>query len=370
MNNEPKYNQIKATLAITRAALTSIFRSPSAVVFSLAFPLIFIVVFGFIGGGTVRVDVALDKKSDTTNVLYKILDGENSGVNLINYPTEELMNSELKKGNLAAIINIQPLDAAGNGKVKVDLKLCDASGRNGKIFQSELMAIVSNINSMGMPVADMKVQLSQPTIVEGRAYKSIDFILPGQLGFSLLASGVFGTAFVFFSLRQTLVLKRFFATPIKRSGIVIGEAIARLIFAMMGSVVIILIGKFAFGFTLIHGVTTFINMLILCALGLIIFMGFGFVVSGLAKNETSIPPLANIITMPQFLLAGTFFSISNFPNWLQPVCKILPLTYLNDALRKVAFEGQGLWEVHTQIFIILGWGAAVYILAIKVFKWE
>ena len=138
----------------------------------------------------------------------------------------------------------------------------------------------------------------------------------------------------------------------------------------MGSVVIILIGKFAFGFTLIHGVITFLNMLLLCALGLIVFMGFGFVVSGLAKNESSIPPLANIITMPQFLLAGTFFSISNFPSWLQPICKILPLTYLNDALRKIAFEGQGLWDVHTQILIILGWGVVVYILAIKVFRWE
>ncbi len=368
--SEQEYSQITATLAITKASLKSIFRSPSAVVFSLAFPLIFIVVFGFIGGGSISVDVGLTKNSDTTNMLYKILDGENSGVNLIAYKSEELMNADLKKGNIAAIINIQPVDATHDGKIKVALQLCDASGRNGKIFQSQLGSIVSNINSTGTPVSDMKIQMAEPTTIQGRAYKSIDFILPGQLGFSLLASGVFGTAFVFFSLRQTLVLKRFFATPIKRSGIVIGEAIARLIFAMMGSVVIILIGKFAFGFTLIHGVTTFLEMLLLCSLGLIVFMGFGFVVSGLAKNESSIPPLANIITMPQFLLAGTFFSISNFPSWLQPICKILPLTYLNDALRKVAFEGQGLWDVHTQILIILAWGVGVYILAIKVFKWE
>ncbi len=370
MSNEPKYSQLTATLAITKASLRSIFRSPSAVVFSLAFPLIFIVVFGFIGGGNISVDVGFDQKSDTTNLLYKILSGENSGINLVTYPTEEKMNSDLNKGNIAAILSILPADATKNGKVKVALQLCDASGRNGKIFQSQLMAIVSNVNSMGTPISDMKIQMEQPKIVEGRAYKSIDFILPGQLGFSLLASGVFGTAFVFFSLRQTLVLKRFFATPIKRSGIIIGEAIARLIFAMMGSVVIILIGKFAFGFTLIHGFVTFLNMLLLCALGLVVFMGFGFVVSGLAKNESSIPPLANIITMPQFLLAGTFFSIQNFPGWLQPVCKVLPLTYLNDALRKVAFEGLGLWDVHTQILIIVAWGVGIYILAIKVFRWE
>ncbi len=38
-------------LALTKASLKAIFRSPSAVIFSFAFPLIFILVFGFLGGG-------------------------------------------------------------------------------------------------------------------------------------------------------------------------------------------------------------------------------------------------------------------------------------------------------------------------------
>ncbi len=45
------YSQIKAMLAITRASLRSILRSPSAVIFSIAFPLIFILVFGFLSSG-------------------------------------------------------------------------------------------------------------------------------------------------------------------------------------------------------------------------------------------------------------------------------------------------------------------------------
>jgi ABC-2 type transport system permease protein len=111
-------------------------------------------------------------------------------------------------------------------------------------------------------------------------------------------------------------------------------------------------------------------MLILSALGLIVFMGFGFVVSGIAKNENAVPPIANIITLPQFLLSGTFFPITAFPEWLQPICKVLPLTYLNDAMRKVAFEGLNLIEVSHQILIVGIWGAVVYLLAFKFFKWE
>jgi ABC-2 type transport system permease protein len=113
-----------------------------------------------------------------------------------------------------------------------------------------------------------------------------------------------------------------------------------------------------------------LELLVLSFLGLVVFMGFGFIVSGLAKNESSIPPLANIITLPQFLLAGTFFSIDVFPTWLQPFCRILPLTHLNDAMRKIAFEGAHLQDCGKQVGILLIWGVIAYAAAIKVFKWE
>ncbi|HMT28395.1 MAG TPA: ABC transporter permease, partial [Bacteroidia bacterium] len=83
-----------------------------------------------------------------------------------------------------------------------------------------------------------------------------------------------------------------------------------------------------------------------------------------------IPPLANMITLRQFLLSGTFFPIESFPSWLQPVCKILPLTYLNDALRKVAFEGAGLFDISFQLFVIILWGLGAYLLAVKFFRGE
>ena len=138
----------------------------------------------------------------------------------------------------------------------------------------------------------------------------------------------------------------------------------------MTAVVILTIGHFFFKFTLVHGIITFLELLVLSILGLIVFMGFGFVVSSLSKNESTIPPFANLITLPQFLLAGTFFSIDNFPKWLQPLCKVLPLTHLNNAMRNVAFEGAHLNDCLKEIGIISLWGVVVYAIAIRVFRWE
>ncbi|MBB6129152.1 ABC transporter permease [Mucilaginibacter lappiensis] len=365
MNPKP-YSNTKATLAIAKASFRSILRSPSAVVFTLAFPLIFIIVFANIGGGGVTVDVGVAKTCDTISPVYQALKNVKV-VHLVKDQSTEEMNMNLSKGSIDAIINIQKNNT--RPPFTVNVEYTKASAEKGNILRSVLSNIYYNINNNAQintpPVAEIR-----ETTIQGREYKYIDFILPGQLGFSLLSSGVFGTAFVFLSLRLTLVIKRFFATPVKRYSIVLGEALARMTFSLLGSLFIILVGHYMFGFTLVHGVTTVLNMLVLSAIGLIIFMGFGFTISGIAKNESTVPPLSNIITLPQFLLSGTFFSVTAFPKWLQGISNVLPLTHLNNAMRKVAFEGAGLGDVTHQLFILLIWFVIIYAVAVKTFKWE
>ncbi|HEY6902506.1 MAG TPA: ABC transporter permease, partial [Puia sp.] len=112
------------------------------------------------------------------------------------------------------------------------------------------------------------------------------------------------------------------------------------------------------------------EMLVLSLFGLIVFMGFGFIISSVAKSESTIPPFANLFTLPQFLLGGTFFSTQAFPGWLQKICEILPLKQLNDAMRNVAFEGAHITDCWKQLGILALWGIATYAVAVKVFKWE
>ena len=351
--------------AITKASLHSIVRNPSAVVFNLVFPLIFIIVFGFISGGRFKIDVAVEKGSDMNNPVFQSLE-KISTLNLIKEKPTGDMYSELEKGRVDAMVSFVRNE---KGVLVIDMKTTKASPERGSFFKVMLSEIVDKQNR-AMTRTEVPMTELKEEVVEGRKYKTIDFILPGQLGFSLLSAGVFGTAFIFISLRQTLVIKRFFATPINKAHIILGESLSRLIFSIFSSVIIILIGTFFFGFTLVNGVVTFINMIILSIIALIVFLGFGFVVSGIAKNENAVPPIANLITLPQFLLAGTFFPISNFPDWLQPVSRALPLTYLNEALRKISFEGASIFDVWYDILILVIWGIVVYAIAVKVFKWE
>jgi ABC-2 type transport system permease protein len=365
-----QYNQVRAMFAISKGSLRAILRSPSAVVFSLGFPLIFILVFGFIGSSGPNIRIAMDPGSDTTGAVYHALRAFGS-VTMVTGESQEDINNDVRKGRITAIVNITR-SAGDSAYPKYIIHTVTSSACMDKfpLLQTVLKTLNAEVDEKAFPGRPVFSALAPPTVLPGRVYRMIDFILPGMLGFSLLSAGIFGVAFLFFNLRQTLVLKRFFATPIRRTYIVLGEGLARVIFQMTTAVVIIGIGYLSFHFTLIHGWETFLEMLVLSFIGLVVFMGFGFIVSGIARNDSSIPPFANLVTLPQFLLGGTFFSTDAFPAWLQTFCNALPLKQLNDAMRNVAFEGMHLWDVKGQIGYLLIWGVVVYAIAIKVFKWE
>jgi ABC-2 type transport system permease protein len=364
------YSQFRAMMAIASGAFKAIVRSPSAVVFSLGFPLIFIMVFGLIGGGgNLNYKLVLAPGSDTANLIFQSL-RQTPFVKFVKPEDEADLQNQLKKGRITGILHIHRNASADSGALRVQFKGTTASSDKIATFLPFLENLIGKIEKSVKPPSASYARLDQPQIDAVRKYRTIDFILPGQLGFSLLSAGVFGVAFLFFNLRQTLVLKRFYATPIRRGYIVLGEGLARVTFQMMTAVVILLIGHYFFQFTLINGWVTFLEVLALCFLALVVFIGFGFIVSSVAKTESSIPPFANLITMPQFLLAGTFFNIDVFPAWLQPICRALPLTFFNDAMRKISFEGAHLTDTWFEMTMLLAWGIAIYAVAIRVFKWE
>src|SRR6185369_11668517 len=132
----------------------------------------------------------------------------------------------------------------------IHLKTTSASKKNLPVLNSILQSVINNQSR----------ELITTEEVPGRIYTYIDFLLPGLIGFSLIGAAIFGVAFVFYSFRETLVLKRLFSTPIRKSYIIIGESLARIIFLITTAIILILFGTYFYHFTLAHGFTTFLEM--------------------------------------------------------------------------------------------------------------
>ena len=353
--------------AICRATLRAIFKSPQAIFFSLFFPIVLIMVFGALSGkGGISLDVAFDAKSDTLNPIYFAI--KSTPVFDVDKGSDADLMDKLRKGRITAIIDIrEQKQNPAAPQYDIHLKTTSASQKDLPAVQALLKSFVDEITAK---TVSNKVATVSVEEIQGRPYHMIDFYLPGMLGFSLIGSAVFGVAFVFFTLRETLVLKRMFATPVRKTFIVLGESLARVAFQLTTSVILILFGTFFYHFTLAHGFVTFLELLVLSFLGVTVFMGFGFIISSVARNQNVIPIYANLFMFPQYFLSGTFFPKGLLPESMQAIINYLPLTALNDAMRKVSFEGMHLLGVGKEITILIVWCLLAYSILIRIFRWE
>jgi ABC-2 type transport system permease protein len=363
-------NQLKAAFTISKFSLLATLKSPTSIVFSLLFPIIFITVFGSMVGDKAPVmKVVISAETDTAGILYKAI-AKNPSISLQKrMPAADAINA-LKKGQITAIINI----ATDSTRLPIPhylihLQTVQAANGSVEMLETVLNEIINHINQQVFPNNTSIATLSVYK-VPGRIYRSIDFILPGQLGFSMLMAGVYGSSFLLFSLRQGLVLKRLRTTPVKRRSIILGEMLSRLFFHIISFIIMVALGYYAFQFTLVNGFATFIEMLVFSLFGLNIFLGIGFIISGVVENENSISPIANTVVLPQILLCGLFFPIESYPHWLQHFCNILPLTLFTDGLRKIAFENTHIWQMPAAVGGLIIWTLIILPLSIKAFRWE
>lgn len=365
------YSQKTALAALIKASFRAIFANPSALVFSIIFPILFVLIFGAFQGnkGTV-FQLALEKGSDTTHPIYRAIVA-NPFIRIKQLNDSIAVRKELIRGKLTGILSIKKQTSiTGSPSVTIQFKSTTASANTSGAFLQQLDYLILQQEKTMRPTQPSTVVLLQPLIEQVRPYKPIDFVLPGQIGFSILFSTLFGIAFTFYGLREQLVLKRFFATPVHRINILVGIGISRLSFQLISVAVLIGFGHFVLDFTLAQGWITFFELLFITLLMLFLLMGAGLLISSIAKVDSNIPLLINLFALPQLILSGTFFATDVFPDWLRTICDVLPLKHFNDAIRKISFEGLSLFDCSTELVVLGGWMALIYFLTSRLIRWE
>lgn len=195
----------------------------------------------------------------------------------------------------------------------------------------------------------------------------IDFLVPGLLGMSLMGGGLWGLGFVTVDMRIRKLLKRFVATPMRKSDFLAGLMLSRLMFLVPEVIVLLVFARIAFG-VVIYG--SILAVILLILLGAVTFAGLGLLVASRAKTLEAVSGLMNLVMLPMWLLSGIFFSHDRFPESVQPAIKLLPLTALNDALRALMLDGDTLASQAGPLLVLATWGSVSFLLAVRVFRWE
>jgi ABC-2 type transport system permease protein len=209
-------------------------------------------------------------------------------------------------------------------------------------------------------VATTLVTSSEP----GSRY--IDFLIPGLLGMNLMNSGMWGIGFALVDMRQRKLLKRFVATPMRRGDFLLALMSSRLILMVIEVGLLLVFGVYAFHMRVLGSV---FSIALLGGLGSLCFGAVGLLTASRARKIESVSGLINLVMMPMWIFSGVFFSYERFPEVVQPLIKLLPLTALNDALRASILEGTPLLHQWSRLLVLGVWGGISFVLALKWFRW-
>lgn len=275
--------------------------------------------------------------------------------------------ARLKKGDRRAVIvfpaGLGAQIDAGQGNVVVHY---DAS-------QTTTAQIVQSIMSSLLDAYDRQLSSSPPLIdvqfqsTTAEHFRYIDFFVPGMVAVSLMQLGLFGSL-TLVSLRERKILKRLGATPLPRRTLVLSQVAMRLTIAVLQTVVILAVGRVVFNVQIGNQVPL---MTALIVLGGLTFTAMGYIVASFARTEASGNAIVMAIYFPMMFLSGVFWPIDFAPDWMQPIVKLMPLTYLGDAMRQAMVSGTSrVFPIGLDVLVLCGWLAVSLFVAFRYFRWE
>ena len=338
---------------LTLARLREFYRQPEAVFWVYFFPILMVLALGiaFRNKPIEKITVDIQESSLAAETLNQLQQDE---LIVAQIYTEAECRQRLRTGKSDLfLVREQSLDQANYfydptrpgsvvAKDRVDTRLQQAAGRQD-------------------PVATTITEWEEP----GGRY--IDFLVPGLLGMGLMGGGLWGVGFAVVDLRIRKLLKRFIATPMSKIHFLAAIMLSRLCFMVPEIIVLVVFSWLAFGVQ-VYG--SWLAVVLLILVGAFEFSGIGLLVASRAKTLETVSGLMNLVMLPLWTLSGIFFSYERFPEAVQPVIRLLPLTPLNDALRAVMLDGASLASLWPELTVMTLWGVITFALALAIFRWS
>jgi ABC-2 type transport system permease protein len=347
---------------MVRANLKMSLRNRAALFWNLAFPALFIVIFGVVfgRGTTVEFDVGVaGPESAFRDAVVVDLQANPSFTVYFGDEADELQ--ALADGNRGVVAVFGAEAGSGEDLPEVILYY---NATEGPISQVAVGAVRQTlIDVAGGP---------PPLPIEERAVTAqevsfMDIFVPGILAMSLMNSGVIGLSTAFVTYRERGILRRVRVTPFPLTSFILARVISQLVLAALQAVILIGMASAFFG---LHLRGNPLVVLLAIVAGAMAFLAIGFAISGIAPNTETAASYANLITFPMLFLSGIFFSMENAPAWLRPITKVLPLPYLVDALRQPMSFGNGLSAIWLDLVALMLTFVIAMAISVRFFRWD
>ncbi len=340
-------------------------RDRQAIIFSLFFPIMFMLALGFTSGNRdpIALGVVNESQSELADRFIATLN-DNQLFN-ITEGSEQALRAALIEGDSKMVLILpaafQDMESASELRLLVDMAQTRQLSLILPVFEKALVAVERELRDT-KPLFSLTVE-----DVKARSQSYIDFLLPGLLAFTLMQISISGSGFNLVEYRRKGILKRLFVTPVQPRDFIMGLMLARLALCVVQLSILLGIAVYFLGATVVGN---FISLYFVIVLGTIVFLSLGFCLGSIAKTQQAIMAIGNLFIFPQMFLSGIFFPIDSLPELIQPLANVLPLSFVANALRDISNNGLSLLEILPQLSGIAVWFVIGFFLATRLFVWK
>ena len=336
---------MKAFLALVRAEAVLLLRDRIALLLIFLFPLVFILIFGFLMGGTggpqsARIGVALASGTDS-GALEAVLEGAAS-LRVTHYALSSALEEAVAKRDVDF-----GLVWAGEKLVF----LYDPSRvQENFAFQQLAQGIATDFNlrrqSVSPLLAAEKIDLGKKA-----AANSFSLLVPGILAFAVLSAGLFAVSGHLTAMKERKILDRLLVTPMRPVHLLAAIVVVRLAVVYVSTLITLFVSMTVFRVSFDVDWPRYTLFVAASTLGM---MGFGTLIALVVRRSSSAGYLANILGMVMMFLSGIYFPIEMMPSVLRAVSRALPLTYMAEGMRYTTgvaeISGLRFWVVTAVFF--------------------
>lgn len=342
------------------ASLKMLVRDRRTMIFALAVPILFTVIFGVQDfNGVDHVKLTVVGPAHATSFARQITAGleHDSAFRITTTADLDAAQNRLDKGKTEGVVVVP---SAPHHPLVVYYEP-DAS--NLDFADSSLNRFVDAANLRLAGITSPQLRLSERAVAASDT-NYYDFLLPGLVAMAVMNLSIIGVAIGVTRFREQQILRRMLATPLAPSKFLVAQIATRLLMSLVQAGIILGLGVGAFGGH-IHGDPVWIFLFVV--LGNLVFVNIGFTIAGRAKNADSAQALSQLVTLPMLFLSGVFFQTSGA---LAQVVRVLPLSPLVTGMRKITLDGDSITKVGPQLGVLAAWVVLSFLIARRNFHFD
>ena len=356
-------------------SIKSFYREKTAMFFTIAFPILLILVFGtiFMDQENVSFDLYVQDLDHTEFSAQLVETLKLNGKFKITKVEPAINATQYAKDNKLNLVLIIPEDYERSLKQRIETDDPNASVTITYIYDPSSSSVSTKMQILNSVFAGINQEVfgkpsfirTAETSILTKKYRFIEFFIPGIIAMAVMTASLFGTVNLNTELRQKGVIRKLSTTPITRTDWILSNILYQFILAVVSTIAMLLVGYAVFHVSL--QINAWLPVFIV--LDVFAFVGIGMILTRFVKEAQSAAAAANAITFPMMFLSGSFFPIEMMPGFLQTFARLLPLYYVNEGLRASMVFVDNMAALRYSAIIGV-FAAVVFILGVITTKWE